>query len=400
MNEEFRKGKSEDHFPEKGRDRRPLAETETVGDLRGMFNSSRILVAPLDWGLGHAARCVPIIRKLIELDAVPVIGADKGPLALLREEFPELEHVPIPGMEVRYGSGRSQAWAMVKQFPAMLRQVREEELFFKQIRPGLRVDAVISDQRFGIRAAGIPSVLITHQVFPFFPFGQGLARQINRRHIDHFDRCWVPDHALAPGFVGELSHGSMLPENVRYIGPVSRFSGLATPDLEHTYRIVAVISGPEPQRSLFEQLLIDRLPHIPGEHLIVGGTPEKATTHQVGNITMVGHLNANALHQVITGAELIIARTGYTTLMDLDALGRAALLVPTPGQSEQEYLGLLHRRNNLHRIRSQDALDMLEVLNDPPSGIHRAWDPSPLMAAMTDLATLVHGQHPSTFTSR
>ena len=289
---------------------------------------------------------------------------------------------------------------MAKQFPAMLRQVREEHLFFNRMRPDLRLHAVISDQRFGIRAAGIPSVLITHQVFPFSPFAQGLARRINTRHIDRFDRCWIPDHALAPGLAGELSHGSIMPGNIRYIGPVSRFIGLATPDLERTYRIVAVISGPEPQRSLFKQLLIDRLPHIPGEHLIVDGTPEKATTHQVGNITMVGHLNATALYEVIKGAELIIARTGYTTLMDLDALGRAALLVPTPGQSEQEYLGLLHRRNNLHRIRSQDALDMLEVLNDPPSGIHRAWDPSPLMAAMTDLATLVHEQHPSTFTSR
>ncbi|MEO8734161.1 MAG: hypothetical protein ABI373_07505, partial [Flavobacteriales bacterium] len=89
-----------------------------MSDLRDMFDGARILVAPLDWGLGHAARCVPIIKALTTHGAVPVIGADKGPLALLREEFPTLEHVRIPGIEVRYTKGRSQAWAMAKQFPA------------------------------------------------------------------------------------------------------------------------------------------------------------------------------------------------------------------------------------------------------------------------------------------
>lgn len=364
-----------------------------------MFNSARILVAPLDWGLGHAARCIPIIRKLSELGAVPIIGADKGPLALLGEEFPELEHVRIPGMEVRYGSGRSQAWAMARQFPAMLRQVRQEQKLFDHLRQRLRLDAVISDQRFGIRAAAIPSVLITHQLFPFSPFAQGLARRINRRHIDRFDRCWVPDHAHAPGLSGDLSHGTPMPENVRYIGPLSRFSGMATEGLELPYHVVAVISGPEPQRSLFEQLIIDRVRHLPGAHLIVGGTPEMTVERRVGNITLVGHLNTTALYKAMKGAGSIIARTGYSTLMDLDALGRAALLVPTPGQAEQEYLGLHQRRIDVHRIRRQHEIDMMELLNDPLSDAPPAIDPAPLMAAMADLSALTHARHPSTFTT-
>ena len=136
-------------------------------DLRGMFDGARILVAPLDWGLGHSARCVPVIRALLGNGAVPVIGADKGPLALLRGEFPELEHVRIPGIEVRYAKGRSQAWAMAKQFPAMLRSVRQEQQQFDRLRKDLRLDAVISDQRFGVRTSALPCVLITHKVFQF-----------------------------------------------------------------------------------------------------------------------------------------------------------------------------------------------------------------------------------------
>src|SRR5688572_30776430 len=114
-----------------------------------LFQGARILVAPLDWGLGHSTRCVPIIRRLIELGAQPVVGADGGPLALLRSEFPELEHVRILGVTVRYSKGRTQLWSMARQFPAMVRSVQAERALFGRLKSELRLDAVISDQRFG-----------------------------------------------------------------------------------------------------------------------------------------------------------------------------------------------------------------------------------------------------------
>lgn len=359
-----------------------------------MFHGARILVAPLDWGLGHATRCVPIVRALLALDARPVIGADKGPLALLRDEFPALEAVRIPGVEVRYAKGRSQAWAMAKQFPAMLRSIREEHLRFARLRRDLRLDAVISDQRFGIRADDLPSVLITHQVFPFTPVAQGMMRRINLRHVRRFDRCWIPDEPQAPGLAGSLSHGPGMPSNTRYIGPISRFTEGTGAATVPPYHIVAVISGPEPQRTLLERSLTARLPRIEGRHLLVLGKPDAPDAQRIGDLTVVGHLNAQALRAAMQQAELIISRTGYTTLMDLACIGRSALLVPTPGQAEQEYLGELHARTGRFVVQAQEAIDIPAALR---SGAHRAATegrPSPpaqadlLAPALHELAAL------------
>lgn len=327
-----------------------------------MFNGARILITPLDWGLGHSTRCIPIIRRLRELDAEPVIGADKGPLALLRDAFPDLPHVRVPGVEVRYAKGASQTWAMATQFPAMLRSVREEHHLFLNLRRQLQLDAVISDQRFGIRAEGLPSVIITHQLFPFTPFAQGVLRRINLRSVARFDRCWIPDDAQEPGLAGELSHGRNVPHNARYIGPISRMDPARAIASEQKYRIVCVISGPEPQRTLLEEELMRQLPRIEGRHLLVRGKPEPVLDETIGNVRRLSHLGGDALTGALLQAELIVSRTGYTTLMDLARIGRSALVIPTPGQEEQEYLGQLHSRSGRFFVQRQDAMDLQKAL--------------------------------------
>ncbi|MFN8352383.1 MAG: glycosyltransferase [Flavobacteriales bacterium] len=330
-----------------------------------MFQGARILVAPLDWGLGHATRCIPVIEQLLALGARPVIGADRSPLALLREAFPELPHVRIPGVEVRYARGRSQALAMAAQFPALLRSVRTEQRLLADLRRTQHLDAVISDQRFGLHAPGLPSVLITHQVFPFTPLAQGLLRRYNLRAMERFHRCWIPDHAQAPGLAGALAHGAGLPRNARYIGPLSRLSAAQATPPDGPYRIVCVISGPEPQRGLLEEALLGQLQRIEGRHLLVRGVPAPAVDAMRGNVRCIGHLGAEALAGALLQAELIVSRTGYTTVMDLEHLGRRALLIPTPGQPEQEYLGGLHGATGRHRVQAQHRVDVAAALADP-----------------------------------
>jgi UDP:flavonoid glycosyltransferase YjiC (YdhE family) len=330
----------------------------------GRFKGARVLVAPLDWGLGHAARCVPVVRALLARGAEPVIAADHGPLALLRGEFPELQHVRLPGVTVRYGAGRSQFWSMARQLPAMVRSVAAERAAFERIAPGLRLDAVISDQRFGVRSAQVPSVLITHQLFPFTPFAQNALRRLNLQHVARFDRCWLMDEPEAPGLAGELSHGPRFPSNARYVGPVSRMSGGSIlPD--RSWDVVAVISGPEPQRTLLEGILLEQLTTLPGAHLLVQGLPQRPGTRRVGNVEVVGHLSGDALRAALLGARLIVSRSGYTTLMDLAVLGRSALIIPTPGQHEQEYLGRLHARTGRFLVQDQRAVDLASALAVP-----------------------------------
>jgi len=353
-----------------------------------MFHGARILVAPLDWGLGHSTRCVPIIRRLIALGAQPVIGADAGPLTLLRGEFPELEHVRIPGVNVRYSKGRSQLWSMARQFPAMVRSVQAERALFDRLKSDLRLDAVISDQRFGIRSADLPSVLVTHQVFPFTPIAQGALRKVNLHHMARFDRCWIMDEPEAPGLAGELSHGRDVLKNARYIGTVSRMRAAAEKP-SSTYRIVAVISGPEPQRTMLDQILTDQLQRIPGDHLLVRGLPGEHCEERIGNLTRAPHLGGDALAPLLSSAELIVSRSGYTTLMDLLALERSALIIPTPGQAEQEYLGALHARTGRFLVQRQEETDLVQALlwNKPTA--KPAIGGVLLEGALEELATLL-----------
>ncbi len=352
------------------------------------LRDARVLVAPLDWGLGHAARCVPVVRALLARGAHPVLAADAGPLALLRAEFPELEHVRLPGITVRYAAGRSQFWSMARQLPAMVRSVAAERAAFDRIAAGLRLDAVISDQRFGVRSAQLPSVLITHQLFPFTPFAQNALRHLNLRHVARFDRCWVMDEPVAPGLAGDLSHGTHLPPNVRYIGPVGRMAeGAATPRSAH--RVVAVISGPEPQRTLLEGILLEQLATLPGEHLLVQGLPQRPGTRRIGRVEVVGHLTGDALREALLGASLIVSRSGYTTLMDLAALGRSALIIPTPGQHEQQYLGRLHARTGRFLVQQQHAVDLAAALGRPHASPKASTGYALLGAALDELAGIL-----------
>lgn len=355
-----------------------------------MLAGKRILVAPLDWGLGHSTRCVPIIRALMERGAMPIIGADKGPLALLRNEFPDLEHVRIPGADIRYAKGRSQLWSMVRQFPDMVRSVRAEGMLFDRIRHDLKLDAVISDQRFGLRSPDLPSILVTHQVFPFTPIAQPALRKLNLRHIARFDRCWIMDEAEAPGLAGDLSHGATLPPNARYVGTVSRMEASDSRG-GSSWRTVAVISGPEPHRTLLEGILSDQLRVLPGNHLLVRGMPGVGGPDHMGNLTRVPHLAARELAEVMSGAELIISRSGYTTLMDLVALGRSALVIPTPGQAEQEYLGELHGRTGRFLVQAQDRVDVQAALHPEAVTLRRMTSKgnSLLERALDDLAAML-----------
>lgn len=361
-----------------------------------MLHGARILVAPLDWGLGHAARCVPLIHRLLAHGAMPIIGADAGPLALLGREFPQLETVRLPGVEVRYSRSSSQLWSMARQFPALVRSVQAERAAFDRLRHQVRLDAVISDQRFGVRCAEMPSVLITHQAFPFTPFAQRALRKLNLRHMGRFDRCWIMDEPEAPGLAGELSHGGGLPRNARYIGAVSRMA----PEKRAVERrtVVAVISGPEPQRTLLEQRLFDAMQDIPGDHLLVQGRPQHPCDEQRGHVRVVSHLGGAELSAAMQGAELIVSRSGYTTLMDLAALGRSALIIPTPGQAEQEYLGRLHEHTGRFTVQRQEAIDLggalRRIKSMKPPAVHAG--PGLLDAALKDLAALLHRRAPTT----
>lgn len=321
----------------------------------------RILVAPLDWGLGHATRCIPIIRELMAQNADVVLAADGRPFELLRREFPELQILRLSGVSVNYGQHATMMFSIAKQFPSILRAIAVEHKALQPLIREHRLDAVISDNRFGLYSSLVPTVFLTHQIRILVPrpfqFLESPLGMLNRYAINRFTHCWIPDVAGNANLSGILSHMAPLPKNTEFIGPLSRFHTI--PKQDETVDCVAVLSGPEPQRTMFESVLLEQLKTLSIRSVVVRGIPERNQKMKMAeNVTVVSSLSSEELNQLVACASVVIARPGYSTLMDLAVLGKKALLIPTPGQTEQEYLGSILMAQGICAIQSQENLDV------------------------------------------
>lgn len=327
------------------------------------MHAARIMICPLDWGLGHAARCVPVIRALKAAGAVPVIAADRGPLALLRKEFPSDEFIRFPGVTVRYpANGKHMAWSMLKQSPKLLLGIREETRFVERSVKELGIDAVISDNRFGAYANGIPSVYISHQVHiqTGNAFTDALARRRHARYMRRFDEVWIPDAEGPDNLSGKLSHGKHVPGHASYIGPLSRFTEI--PAGEKRYDAALILSGPEPQRSLLEADFLTQTKAFPGlKFLLVRGTDEVlgSLPENVDQIPLTDH---ESIRRICGETRHLICRSGYTSIMELAVAGRSAHLIPTPGQTEQIYLAAYLDGKYGFRSVAQERFSLAEIL--------------------------------------
>ena len=322
------------------------------------IKSSRVLVAPLNWGLGHATRCVPIIRGLLAEGHEVVIAADGYPLSFLRQEFPHLEWVEFEGLKVEYSNGQSQVGAMLRQVPSFLRGIWREHKELKRIVEAYDIDVVVSDNRFGLWCKGVHSVYVTHQLMVKMPRGlewmEWAVWLLHRWFIGHYDECWVPDVEGEDNLSGDLSHKYPILKNTKFIGPLSRFSaeGVEWEDvrveaealgLKERYDVVAVISGPEPHRSNLE-LEIASIHNYDKTLLIIQGLPAddlRLAEHKDG-VDYIPHLPTGLLQWYMQEAKEIVCRSGYSSIMDLYTIGRKAHLIPTPGQTEQIYLAEIH----------------------------------------------------------
>jgi predicted glycosyltransferase len=328
-----------------------------------------VLVCPLDWGLGHATRCIPIIRHLLETGARVIIASDGPQLHLILSEFPNLQYVKLPGYNVKFSRILPLTLRMILDTPRLLIKISQERKLLRKLVRQYNIDIVISDNRYGLWNNNIFSIIITHQlnIIPpswLLPF-RAILHKLTHRQIERFDECWVPDAEGDFNLSGKLSHGEKLPKNVRYIGLLSRFDdGGSTTDHKNNlnpYSVVALVSGPEPQRSLFEKILREQLPAI-GEHcLLIRGLPGNTNIHKEGPLLDVtDHLAARQLEHLLRSKPLVICRAGYSTLMDIAFTGNKAILVPTPGQTEQEYLAKKLSGEGIYFATAQNKLKLKE----------------------------------------
>ena len=319
----------------------------------------KILLAPLNWGLGHATRCIPLIRQFLAAGDEVVLAGDGDSIMLLRKTFPNLRVVDLPSLELRYTHNTQQRGFYLRAIPALIRFTLADHYYLRQLLAREHFDRVISDNRFGLFSREVHCTYITHQLYPILPkrlrIFQPIARALHAFIYKRYSEVWVPDYAdSSHNLAGDLAHGGSFDKQAKYIGPLSRFSQCIaeeTPKVcqanDHTYPVVAILSGLEPQRTHFEQALIAQLKDATDRTLIVRGKiGVPATVTHIGNITLVPHMPDEQLMHLMHEAHQIIARSGYSTIMDLAVLDLLdkAYFYPTPGQSEQEYLAILHKK--------------------------------------------------------
>jgi len=307
----------------------------------------KALIAPLNWGLGHATRCIPLIRKYLKEGHEVVIAADGAPAYLLNREFPEIRMLDSPSYPIRYSSSNSQVGAMLLNLPAIIKGIYNEHQWLNQLLEQEHFDCIISDNRFGLWNKTVRSVYISHQLMIRMPVWlrwlEPFAWLMHRSIIHCYDECLIPDLREKPNLSGILSHRYPIPRNARFIGPLSRFEGLTGIEAVETGTLL-MLSGPEPQRSMFEKELLLKMGTFIKPIVMVRGLPDKSEVPAYNNMTIYNHLNDRELASYIKGARQLICRSGYSTIMDLEALGclQKAHFIPTPGQTEQEYLAEYH----------------------------------------------------------
>jgi len=355
------------------------------------MNGMKVLISPLSWGFGHAGRMIPLAMELERRGCEVVFAADAPLTEMIVRELPGIKTVEIPGLRIRYSRYLPQYVSIFLQLPVIVASAVREHATLRRLAKELDPMVIISDNRFGFCHKKIFSVYVTHQVriaFPaFLAFLEPLAAWMHRMIISRYDLCLVPDYRGSENLSGRLSHGGRLPANVAFIGPLSRFGVAGTepfppcrmksgplspcrtkseplspcrtkseplslsrakseplqPDtgappssLAQPYACL-ILSGPEPQRSLLLRKVSESLREFP--LAVLSATPLNTPLPSGQAIHLLTGAETGTMRQVITGASMVIARTGYTSVMELVSLGMGAVLIPTPGQTEQEYLG-------------------------------------------------------------
>jgi uncharacterized protein (TIGR00661 family) len=315
-----------------------------------MNKKLRFLVCPLDWGLGHAARCIPVIHELIRQNADVYIAGSGSSLQLLEMEFPQLVFKKLDNYEIKYQKKGFSAWRFLLAFPTMFNSLKREHRIVKQLASENKIDVIISDNRYGAYSDKVYSILITHQVyiksFPLLRFTEPVIHYITKKLISNFDACWVPDDYNTDNLSGELSCKETNSHNIIYTGILSRFKKSVNENFA-VFEILVVLSGPEPQRTILEKIIIEQLSNYKSV-LIVRGITNAPEKKSVGGITTVNNISTEELNFHLLHSSYIICRSGYSSLMDLAATGRSAIIIPTPGQPEQEYLAKYNHSRMRH----------------------------------------------------
>ena len=330
-----------------------------------------ILVCPLNWGLGHATRDIPVIKRLMARGFRVIVASEANILHLLQQEIPYLETDYFPGAKITYAPGNNQVWALLRQLPSALAWLNREKKITRHLVNKYKPIAIISDNRYGVRHSKVKSILITHQLMLKMPAGwSALERPFHwlvKHLVSKFDHCWIPDLPQPHSLAGDLTHKYPLPKNAKLVGPLSRFMDPIQPNklsdqvIIKQAELLVLLSGPEPQRTILEEILQKKVADEKIKTIMVTGKPgTNPEPSQNQFLQKHSHIESEQIQSLIINTPSVLCRSGYSTLMDLWFLNREAILIPTPGQTEQEYLSQYHRHKG-YCTRSQTELARISL---------------------------------------
>lgn len=315
--------------------------------------------------MGHATRCIPIINELIRYNFEPLIATDGAALQLLKKEFPKLETFKLPSYNISYSKNpKNLKLKLLKDTPHILKTIKKEKKVIEELVKRNSISGIISDNRFGVRHKDVPSVFITHQLQVLSGNTTWLTSKMHQKIISEFDECWIPDYKGEKNLSGILGHVEKFNLTLKYLGPLSRFE---KQDLKTKHQLLVILSGPEPQRTFLEEKLFQELKYYKGNICFVKGIIEPQQTKiQNENMTIYNYMTSVELQTTLNESDIVLCRSGYTSIMDLAKLEKQAFFIPTPGQFEQGYLAKKLKDEGIAPNCSQDeftAGKLLEVEN-------------------------------------
>lgn len=328
------------------------------------FIKQNILFCPLDWGLGHASRSVPLIRHYIQQGHEVFIASSGSAYDFLKIEFPNLEFFELPSYAIKFGKNYGTLKLALRFFDFVSIRKNEKKCIDAIIETH-KINLIISDNRYGAYSSIVKSVFITHQLTIQLPaelrFLSRLPNTIQKTLLSKFDEIWIPDYENPNSLSGNLSKFDGY-SNVKFIGWQSRFVNYEPTN--NVNGILAWVSGPEPQRSEFAEKLKSQLSELDLPATLVLGNPNQPNDYKIGKLKIINHLNSHDFNDLIIHSKWIICRSGYSSLMDLTILNKSALIVPCKGQSEQEYLAKYCHEKGYFLAQTEENLNISQALSE------------------------------------
>ena len=332
-----------------------------------MPKNKRILFAIMGWGLGHATRCIPIIRSLMKENHV-ILASNGISTTLLKQEFSSLKCIDYPDYAIKYPRNKMMLLPLIAlQLPSIILKLIKEYLQTQKVINDENIDLIISDSRYGVYSIGVPTYFIIHQLrfqlSGIFKTIEFLGEWFNIFMFRRYEKIIIPDIQSDKNLTGDLTHTGKISNHpkLHYLGV---FCSVSKMNIKEDIDYLFSVSGPEIQRTLFEEIILGQIDNIPGKKVVVLGKPEDEQSYDyIENTEIYSHVNREKQNEFLNRAKFVICRSGYTTVMELVALNKPALMIPTPGQTEQEYLASHYRKTGLFFTANQNGLDLLAELN-------------------------------------